>query len=129
MPQNMKAKEFEREEDATAALDFGAARRPAPEQRRVNLDFPTWMIDVLDKQAARLGVTRQSVIKTWVADRLERRRERHDLRGRSPGRKLPERVSAPTFLGQDGAVTPDIEDAAAHALRTQTLGDQRVRQI
>lgn len=73
-PENMKAKEFEREEDATAALDFGAARRPAPEQRRVNVDFPTWMIDALDKEAARLGVTRQSVIKTWIADRLERRR-------------------------------------------------------
>jgi len=73
----MKAKEFdrlfERGEDVTASLDLGAARRPALAQRRVNVDFPTWMIDALDKEAARLGVTRQSVIKTWIADRLERR--------------------------------------------------------
>ncbi|WP_374727561.1 type II toxin-antitoxin system BrnA family antitoxin [Haloactinomyces albus] len=47
------------------------ARRPGEEQRRVNVDFPEWMIAALDREARRLGVTRQSVIKVWLADRLE----------------------------------------------------------
>ncbi|MDA0688233.1 MAG: CopG family transcriptional regulator, partial [Proteobacteria bacterium] len=46
-------------------------RKPNQEQKRVNVDFPTWMIDSLDKEAARLGVTRQSIIKVWLAERLE----------------------------------------------------------
>jgi hypothetical protein len=41
------------------------------EQKRVNVDFPTWMIDSLDREASKLGVTRQSVIKVWLAERLE----------------------------------------------------------
>lgn len=55
----------------TDALDLSKARRPLQEQRRVNVDFPTWMIDSLDREAGRLGVTRQSVIKVWLAERLE----------------------------------------------------------
>ena len=43
------------------------------EQRRVNVDFPVWMIESLDREARRLGVARQSVIKVWIAERLERR--------------------------------------------------------
>jgi len=43
------------------------------ETRRVNVDFPAWMVESLDKEAKRLGVTRQSVIKMWIAERLERR--------------------------------------------------------
>lgn len=72
----MKAKEFDEKfdagEDITNALDLSQARRPGHDQRRVNVDFPTWMIDALDFEAQRLGVTRQSVIKVWIADRLEK---------------------------------------------------------
>jgi len=62
---------FDRGEDVTADLDLGEARRPAREQRRVNVDFPAWMVDALDDEAKRLGVTRQSIIKVWIADRLD----------------------------------------------------------
>ncbi|MFZ0406766.1 MAG: CopG family transcriptional regulator [Cyanobium sp.] len=55
------------------ALDLSAARRPRLEQRRVNVDFPLWMVEQLDLEASRLGVTRQSIIKVWLAERLERR--------------------------------------------------------
>ena len=72
----MKAEEFEerfdRGEDVTSALDLTAARRPGYEQRRVNVDFPAWMVESLDREAKRLGVTRQSIIKVWIAERLER---------------------------------------------------------
>ncbi|OLT58155.1 CopG family transcriptional regulator [Moorena bouillonii PNG] len=47
------------------------AKRPGYEQKRVNVDFPTWMIEALDREAKRLGVTRQSIIKVWLAERLE----------------------------------------------------------
>jgi len=70
----MKANEFDRKfekgEDLTKYLDRTSARRVNQEQRRVNVDFPSWMIDSLDREARRLGVTRQSIIKVWVADRL-----------------------------------------------------------
>ena len=73
----MKASEFDEKfdagEDISAHLDADAARRPLREQRRVNVDFPTWMVESLDREAQRLGVTRQSVIKIWIAERLERR--------------------------------------------------------
>lgn len=73
----MKAEEFDqmsdRGDDVTSALDLAAARRPGWEQRRVNVDFPVWMIESLDREAKRLGVTRQSIIKVWIAERLERR--------------------------------------------------------
>ena len=72
----MRAEEFDQKfddgEDVTADLDLSAVRRPALEQRRVNVDFPTWMIESLDREARRLGVTRQSIIKLWIAERLER---------------------------------------------------------
>ena len=72
----MKAKKLDRDfdssKDITKSLDLSKARRPNQEQRRVNVDFPTWMIDSLDREAGRLGVTRQSVIKMWLADRLEK---------------------------------------------------------
>jgi hypothetical protein len=54
-------------------LDLSGARRPLQEARRVNVDFPAWMVESLDREARRLGVTRQSVIKIWIAERLERR--------------------------------------------------------
>ena len=72
----MKAKEFDRKfdggENVTRHLQLSAARRHGQEQKRVNVDFPVWMIHSLDKQAHRLGVPRQSVIKLWVAERLEK---------------------------------------------------------
>nr|WP_281720211.1 CopG family transcriptional regulator [Nitrosomonas nitrosa] len=52
-------------------MDIAKARRPLQKQRRVNVDFPDWMIESLDKEASRLGVTRQSIIKVWLAERLE----------------------------------------------------------
>ena len=71
----MKAKNLEKmfneEKDVTPHLDLSKARRPGHEQRRVNVDFPSWIIDSLDTQARRLGVTRQSVIKLWIAERLK----------------------------------------------------------
>ena len=71
----MKAKKFEQQfddsVDLVASLDLSKAKRVLQEQRRVNVDFPTWMIDSLDREASRLGVTRQSVIKVWLAERLE----------------------------------------------------------
>ncbi|MGI8538639.1 MAG: type II toxin-antitoxin system BrnA family antitoxin [Rubrobacteraceae bacterium] len=73
----MKAEEFDRKfdegEDVTPNLDLSKTRRPAREQRRVNVDFPEWMVTALDREAKRLGVTRQSIIKVWIAERLERR--------------------------------------------------------
>lgn len=72
----MKAKDFERAfdegDDLSALLDTSKARRVLQEQKRVNVDFPTWMIESLDREAGRLGVTRQSIIKIWLAERLEK---------------------------------------------------------
>ena len=71
----MKASEFDEKfdtgEDITGLLDLSRARRPGIEQKRVNVDFPAWMVNSLDKEARKLGVTRQSLIKFWLADRLE----------------------------------------------------------
>ncbi len=74
----MKASEFDKlvddgVEDIIEHLDLSSARRPNLEQRRVNVDFPGWMVDSLDKEAKRLGVTRQSIIKIWIAERLEQK--------------------------------------------------------
>ncbi len=70
----MKAREFEKKfddgDDVGDLVDWSKARRPNVEIRRVNVDFPTWVVDGLDKQARRLGVTRQALIKLWIADRL-----------------------------------------------------------
>ena len=70
----MKAKElnrlFDAGEDITKYLDLSKARRINQEPKRVNVDFPVWMVKSLDREAQRLGVTRQSLIKLWLADRL-----------------------------------------------------------
>jgi hypothetical protein len=70
----MKAKEFDKKfnegKDISKYLDVSKARRPEQEQKRVNVDFPLWMIHLLDREAKRLGVPRQSIIKVWVAERL-----------------------------------------------------------
>jgi hypothetical protein len=58
--------------DIVEHLDLDAARRPKRDAQRVNVDFPTWMVASLDAEATRLGITRQAVIKTWIAERLDR---------------------------------------------------------
>ena len=72
----MKAKNFDKKFDAGESvveqLDLSQARRPNQAQKRVNVDFPVWMIQSLDKEARRLGVPRQSIIKMWLAERLEK---------------------------------------------------------
>lgn len=72
----MKARNFdkkfdENKSDVVGDLNLSTIKRPNQKQKRVNVDFPTWMIESLDKEAARLGVTRQSIIKVWLAERLE----------------------------------------------------------
>lgn len=70
----MKAKVFDKQfdegTDITAALDLSGAKRVLQTQKRVNVDFPVWMIESLDREAGKLGVTRQSIIKVWLAERL-----------------------------------------------------------
>ena len=73
----MKAKEFDqkfdRGDDITKKLDLSGGSRPGLQQHRVNVDFPKWMVESLDREAELLGVTRQSVIKVWIAERLGRK--------------------------------------------------------
>jgi hypothetical protein len=64
-------KKFDSGEDITKHLDFSKARRPEQEQKRVNVDFPIWMINSLDKEARRLGVPRQSLIKMLVSEHIK----------------------------------------------------------
>ncbi|MEF2548974.1 CopG family transcriptional regulator [Aurantimonas sp. E1-2-R+4] len=70
----MKAREFDAAfdagEDVSDQVDWSKARRPNLDTRRVNVDFPTWVVAGLDQQARRLGVTRQALIKLWIAERL-----------------------------------------------------------
>ncbi len=70
----MKASDFEAKfdagDDVAADVDWSKARRPNMEMRRVNVDFPAWVVEGLDRQASRLGVTRQSLIKMWIAEKL-----------------------------------------------------------
>lgn len=77
----MKARELDRKfdagEDISEHLDFAHARRPNQEQKRVNVDFPLWMVESLDKEAKRLGVPRQSLIKMLIGRHIERSRARH----------------------------------------------------
>jgi CopG antitoxin of type II toxin-antitoxin system len=71
----MKASEFDRMfddgKDISHLIDWKSGRRPGLEARRVNVDFPNWMVEALDKEARKRGVTRQSLIKLWLADKLE----------------------------------------------------------
>jgi len=64
-------KRFDNNEDISNALDFQKAKRLNYEQKRVNVDFPLWMVQSLDKESKRLGITRQSLIKMWLADKLD----------------------------------------------------------
>jgi hypothetical protein len=73
----MKASEFDAQfddgADVSSQLDLDTAKRPRRDPQRVNVDFPLWMVQSLDQEASRLGVTRQSIIKVWIAERLEAR--------------------------------------------------------
>ena len=72
----MKAKGFDKKfddgkEDIVEDLDLSTARRANREHKRINVDFPSWVVDSLDREAARIGVTRQSIIKVWLVERLK----------------------------------------------------------
>jgi len=72
----MKAKDFDKKfddnkQDIIDDLDLSSAKRPNQKQKRINVDFPSWVIDSLDREASRVGVTRQSIIKLWLVERLE----------------------------------------------------------
>jgi len=72
----MKARNFDKKfddnkQDIIDDLDLTTIKRPNQKQKRVNVDFPTWVIDALDREASRVGVTRQSIIKLWLVERLE----------------------------------------------------------
>lgn len=74
-------RKFDAGEDISEYVDWSQARRVEADPKRVNVDFPQWMVASLDDEAKRLAVTRQSVIKTWIADRLDaRERERREQR-------------------------------------------------
>lgn len=86
----MKAKDLEKifdegEVDFTGYLDLAKAFKPGQEQKRVNVDFPVWMIEKLDKEAGRLGVPRQSLIKVWIGEKLERGTPRKRLKAVAGG--------------------------------------------
>lgn len=72
----MKAREFDTRfdegDDVSSLVDWSKARRPNLETRRVNVDFPAWVVEELDHEAQRLGVTRQALIKFWISQRLEK---------------------------------------------------------
>ncbi len=71
----MKAKEFDKKfdngENIIDNLDLSQANRPGHKSKRVNVDFPEWMIRLLDRESKRLGITRQSIIKIWIAEKLK----------------------------------------------------------
>jgi hypothetical protein len=65
---------FEANEEVSQYLDLSKAIRPGNETRRVSVDFPSWMVDELDRVSKRLGITRQSVIKVFISDKLKEER-------------------------------------------------------
>ena len=72
----MKAEELDKifddgKVDMSPHLDMSTLRRPNLNQKRVNVDLPTWMIQRLDRQASLIGVTRQSIIKVWLSERIK----------------------------------------------------------
>ena len=82
----MKAKDFDKkfeegQEDIVDDLDLSSARRVNQEQKRINVDFPSWVVESLDREAARIGVTRQSIIKVWLVERLQAEAAHKPLNG------------------------------------------------
>ena len=87
----MKAKDFDKkfeegQEDIVDDLDLSSARRVNQEQKRINVDFPAWVVESLDREAARYGVTRQSIIKVWLVERLQAESANKPLNGDAAGR-------------------------------------------
>ncbi len=81
----MQAKQFDKkfddnEVDIIDDLDLSTIKRPNQAQKRINVDFPAWVVDSLDKEARRIGVTRQSIIKVWLVERLEQQAAANQLR-------------------------------------------------
>jgi hypothetical protein len=68
---------FDNGEDITKYLDLSTKSRLGLKQRRVNVDFPDWIISSLDREASRIGVTRQSIIKVWIAERIKAESNHH----------------------------------------------------
>ncbi|MGS2742794.1 type II toxin-antitoxin system BrnA family antitoxin [Halomonas sp. LS-001] len=86
----MKAKHFEKkfeegQEDIINDLDLSSARRVNQEHKRINVDFPAWVVESLDREAARIGVTRQSIIKVWLVERLQAESANKPLGGDTAG--------------------------------------------
>jgi hypothetical protein len=82
----MKAKDFDKKfdlgnRDIIDDLDLSTARRINQEQKRINVDFPAWVVESLDREAARIGVTRQSIIKVWLVERLKAEAANKPLNG------------------------------------------------
>lgn len=82
----MKAKDFDKKfdqgkQDVIDDLDLSTARRVNQEQKRINVDFPAWVVESLDREAARIGVTRQSIIKVWLVERLKAEAANKPLNG------------------------------------------------
>ena len=78
---------FDEGGDISPYIDWSKARRPNLEIKRVNVDLPQWMINAFDREAARLGVTRQSVIKTWLAEKIEERQAKAAAAAGAPARR------------------------------------------
>ena len=97
----MKASEFDRTFDAggdvSGQVDWSKAKRPNEQAKRVNVDFPAWVVAGLDRQARHLGVTRQALIKLWIAERLQRSGNRTGRRTRA------RRPDAVDVVGEQGA--------------------------
>ena len=66
-------KKFDDDEDIIADMDINHANRGGEECQRINVDFPVWMVAALDREARRLGVSTQSIIKIWIGERLLKR--------------------------------------------------------
>ena len=86
----MKTKDFDKkfdegQEDIIDDLDLSTARRTNLEQKRINVDFPAWVVESLDREAARIGVTRQSIIKVWLVERLQAEAANKPLTGDAAG--------------------------------------------
>ena len=86
----MKAKDFDKkfgegQEDIVDDLDLSSARRVNQDQKRINVDFPAWVVESLDREAARIGVTRQSIIKVWLVERLQAEAANKPLNGDAVG--------------------------------------------
>lgn len=107
MTKQITAEEFDRKfdagEDISEYVDWSSARRPNLEKAgRVNVDFPAWVVAALDAQAARLGITRQAVIKVWIAERLD---AEADARARRAA-PLPARAEAAPASPDPEAMDP-----------------------